>query len=278
TPMAFALRSRRDLGSGLFAASAGPSRGSLASVVGLAWRLQRGMLAAWLAGTVAMGLVLGAVVHNVLGLLSSPQMRRFIVVLGGERGLIDGFLAAEVGILGSIIASYGVAACARLREEETLGHVEILLATATTRTRLAASHYGVALFGTATLLISAGAAIGLGHGLATHDLGQVPRIALAAAAQIPAAWVVASIVLALFGWAPRAVGAAWGILVAFIAFGEFGVLWGVPKWLLDMSPFAHSPHLPGGALQPGSLAALLAVAAAFAAFGLAGWRRRDLTA
>ncbi len=277
-PVAFALRARRDLGSGLWSDRAGPARGTLADDLGLAWRLQRGMLAGWLAGCVAMGLVLGSVAHNVLGLLTSPQMRRFMALLGGEHGLMDGFIAAEIGILGTVISSYGVAASARLRSEETAGLIEMVLATGTTRTRIAASHFGVALFGVATLLLCTGAAVGFAHGMAIHDLGQVPRVVIAAAARIPAAWVVASIVLALFGWAPRAVGAAWGILVVFIALGEFGVLWGLPTWLLETSPFAHSPRLPGGPANPGSIVGLLAVAGALAAFGFVGWRRRDLAA
>ena len=42
---------------------------------GLAWRLQRGMLVAWIAGAAVMGFVLGSVAHNVTGLLGSQQMR-----------------------------------------------------------------------------------------------------------------------------------------------------------------------------------------------------------
>ncbi len=276
TPVAFVLRSHRDLGSGLMADRPGPSRGTLGDALGLAWRLQRGMLAAWLVGCIAMAIVLGAVAHNVVGLLTSPQIRRFMAALGGARGLIDGFLSAEVGIFGTIVASYGVAACARLRSEEVAGHVELLSSTATTRARVAASHFGVTLSGIAVLLVCTGAAIGVGHGLATGDLRQVGRLVGAAVAQIPAAWVIASGVLVLFGWTPRAVPSAWGILVVFIVLGEFGVLWRLPKWLMDASPFAHSPRLPGGALHVRSIVGLLAVSAGLAAAGFVGWRRRDV--
>jgi ABC-2 type transport system permease protein len=278
TPAAFALRARRDLGSGLLPDRPGPARGSMATAAGLAWRLQRGSLTAWAVGVAMMGFLLGAIAHNVLGLLASPQMRRFFEALGGARGLLDGFLAAEVGILGSVIAAYGVAACARLRAEESAGHVEVLLSTATTRGRFAAGHLGVALAGVAALLVTTGTSIGLGHGVATGDYSQVARVAGAAAAHVPAAWVMTGLVFALFGWAPRAVPASWGVLAAFIAWGEFGVLWGVPKWLLATSPFAHSPRLPGGPVHAGSLVALVGVTAALAAFGFIGWRRRDLAA
>ena len=73
------------------------------------------------------------------------------------------------------------------------------------------------------------------------------RSTVASLAQIPAAWVLTSVALAVFGWVPRLAGAVWGVLLAFVALGEFGVLWNAPGWLMDLSPFRHSPLLPVGA-------------------------------
>jgi len=278
-PLAFTLRSHRDLGSGLLPDRPGPARGGITGVSGLAWRLQRGMFFAWVVGAVLMGLVLGSIAHNVTGLLTSPGMRKYIVLLGGEQGLTDAFLAAEVGILGALVAAYAVTATARLRFEESEGHAELLLATATTRTRWAASHFVLALFGVAVIMLVAGAAIGFSHGLAVHDVGrQTYRLVGAAAAQVPAAWVMAGIVMVLFGWVPRWVAGAWGVLVAFIVLGEFGPLWQLPQWVLDLSPFEHSPTLPGGAVGASQLGLLLTAAALLAVAGFARWSTRDLEA
>lgn len=276
-PTAFALRDRRDLGGGFVADRAGPAHGRLRGVGSLAWRLQRGMLLAWLVAAGVMGLVLGSVAHNVAGLLDSEQMRSFLVLLGGEQGLVDMFLAAEVAILGALVSAYGIAAAARLRSEEVSGHVELLLPSGVTRVRWAASHVAVALIGVVAVLTVTGAAIGTAHGFAVGDpAGQALRLTGAALGQVPAAWVLVGAVVALVGWAPRWVAAAWGLLVAFIVLGEFGELWGLPSWVLGVSPFAHSPTLPGGSVPWASLAWLVAVAAALVAVGLVGWRRRDL--
>ena len=90
--------------------------------------------------------------------------------------------------------------------------------------------------------------------------------------------MLTSVALAVFGWAPRLAGAVWGFLLALVALGEFGVLWNAPEWLMDLSPFRHSPLLPVDSGGVPALAALTVAAAALAALGYAGWRRRDLAA
>ena len=96
------------------------------------------------------------------------------------------------------------------------------------------------------LLLLAGVSIGAGAAFAVDDAALVGRSTVAALAQVPAAWVLTSVALAVFGWAPRLAGAVWGLLLAFVALGEFGVLWNAPEWLMDLSPFRHSPLLPVG--------------------------------
>ena len=48
------------------------------------------------------------------------------------------------------------------------------------------------------------------------------------------------------------------------------------QWIQDISPFTHSPRLPGGTVTGVPLAWLAVVAVALAAAGLAGLRRRDI--
>jgi ABC-2 type transport system permease protein len=137
--------------------------------------------------------------------------------------------------------------------------------------------------GTALILISGGAAIGVAHGFAVSDVsGQVVRLTLATVAQVPAAWVVGSLVVLIFGVAPRLTIGVWGVLVVFIVQGEFGVLWRLPQWLLDLSPFAHSPRLPSATFDAWSVATSLSVLTSVAILatltGLATWHRRDLSA
>ncbi|HVN13632.1 MAG TPA: ABC transporter permease [Kineosporiaceae bacterium] len=277
-PAAFVLRVRRDLGAGLLADRPGPARGSIDGVRDLAVRLQGRILLGWAVGFAIGGVLLGSIASSITDFLASDSARQFFSKLGGSQSLIDSFIGAELGILGAIAAAYGISAAGRLRTEEVEGHVEPLLATTTTRLRWAASHVTVALLGVVILMVVAGVAMGTATALALHDGAQFGRVLAVALAQIPAAWVMTGLVVTLFGWAPRATPAAWGVFAVFLTLGEFGVLWNAPAWLMDLSPFQHTPRLPvtsGWALP---LSALTLVAATLVAAGLAGWRERDVPA
>jgi len=275
-PVAFALRGRRDLGSGLLRDRPGPGVGRLSTPLGLAWRLQRPLLLAWTAGSAVLAFMMGSIAHNVAGLLDSPGMAEIIQQLGGEQGLTDAFLAAELGLVGTIIAAYGISAVTRLGTEESAGHAEAVLTSATPRITWVASHALIALAGVAWLMLLAGLATGLGHAIAVGDSSQVLRISVAALTRIPAAWVLVGLVVAVWGVWPHATAAVWGAFAAFIVVGEFGQLWGVPLWLMDFSPFAHSPVLPGPDAGLSGIVWLTVIAGALLAGGTAAFRHRDL--
>ncbi|HET8878990.1 MAG TPA: ABC transporter permease [Arthrobacter sp.] len=277
-PAGFALRARRDLGAGLRSERPGPAVGSLTGVWTLAVRLQYRVWLAWAVAFVVFGVVIGSLVSNVAELLSSATAQDMVKLLGGAPALRDAFLAAEISIMGLLAAAYGVTAANHLRSEESAGHAEALLATASTRSRWAGSHFGFALAGVAVLMVLAGLAIGAGAALTVQDPSLVARSTVAAVAQIPAAWVLAGLALAAFGWVPRLTAGVWVVLLAFVALGEFGVLWNAPGWLMDLSPFRHSPLLTVGPEAVPGLLGLTVAAAALAALGYAGWRRRDLAA
>ncbi len=63
-----------------------------------------------------------------------------------------------------------------------------------------------------------------------------------------------------------------------MALGEFGALWNLPEWAMNLSPLRHAPTLPVGADGLAPVLVLTAVAAAVSAAGYVGWRRRDLPA
>jgi ABC-2 type transport system permease protein len=276
TAAAIGLARRRDLGAGIVPPRPGPARGTLHTPLALAWRLQRGALAGWALGFALVGAAFGSIAKDIGDVIGdSPDVRDALARLGGTASLADAYLAATFGVLALVAAGSAVQAVSRLRGEETGGRAEPLLATAVSRTAWALSHTVIALAGTAALLALGGCAAGVAHAVTTGDAAELPRLLAAALAQVPAAWVLAGVALALFGLAPRATTAAWAALAVCLALAELGPVLELSQAVIDVSPFAHSPRLPGGSLSAAPLTLAL-VAAALGGAGLAGLRRRDL--
>jgi ABC-2 type transport system permease protein len=278
--VSYALVARRDLGAGLIAPRRGPAEApaSLAGPFGLAWRLQRGILLAWLVGLALGGAAMGGAAKGISGAFTdNQQLVDMLTRLGGSKGLLDAFLGAVFGIIGLTASAYTVQATLRLRAEESSGRLEPILATRVGRIRWALSHLVFAVLGTALLLAVSGAAAGLAYGVQIHDVGaQVSRMTGAALVQAPAAWVLAGLGAALFGLAPRLSALTWAGLILCVVLLELGAILGLSQWVVDVSPFAHVPKLPGSPFTVAPLLWLLGIGAALTAGGLAGFRRRDI--
>jgi ABC-2 type transport system permease protein len=104
----------------------------------------------------------------------------------------------------------------------------------------------------------------------------VGRELAAALAQLPAIWVMVGITLAIYGLAPRHLALGWISLAGFVVLAEVGPLVNLDQWIMDLSPFAHVPKLPGTAFTVWPEAALITIAAMLGGAGLIAFRHRDI--
>ncbi|HEX2849429.1 MAG TPA: hypothetical protein VHN98_02710 [Acidimicrobiales bacterium] len=275
---AYVLAAGRDMGTGLLPSRPGPPTAapSLRSPLTLAWRLQRTSFLAWAIGFVALGALLGSMASGVGGFFESDNARELFTKLGGQKALADAFLAVELGAAGIVAAAFGIQSMMRARAEETSGLAEPVLAGAVSRTRFALAHVGVAAGGATALLALGGAAVGVARAVQLHDGAEIGRLLGGGLAHAPAAWVLIAVVAAAYGFVPRAIGVGWGLLAAFVLLAEIGPLLDLSHWVLDLSPFAHVPKVPGGAFTATPLVALTALATVIGGAGIAGFRRRDV--
>jgi ABC-2 type transport system permease protein len=281
--IAFALGARRDLGAGLLPSRPGPATAgrALRGPLGLALRLHRGSLLGWLGAFVVVGAVVGIATQDLTSVVTgNAQLQRIIDQLGGSGGIADAFLSAIMGLLGLLGAVFTVQTVLRLRAEETGLRAEPVLATGVGRVPFAASHLAVAALGSALLLVAGGASAGLAYGLRTGDVGgQLSRVLVAAVVQLPAAWVLAGVAMALFGLLPGRTSAGWAAVVLCFLLGQLGPSLHLPQWAMDVSPFTHVPKLPSTSSDVSiglPVGWLIAVAVLLAVAGLAGFRRRDV--
>ena len=276
----YALVTGRDHGAGLLPSRPGPAVGapSLRSPFGLAVRLHRGPLLGWTISFAVLGGAFGAIAQDMASLINgNQQLEQIMARFGGGTGIVDSFLVETIGLLGLVAAIYTVQAALRLRGEESGLRTEPLLATSVGRLRWAASHIAFAALGPVVLLAVAGFFAGLAHGLRTGNIGaELPRLLAASLVQVPAAWVLAGIVVALFGLVPQAIAVSWAAVVVFLLLGQFGPMLKLPQWAMDISPFTHIPKLPGGTFTAAPIGWLVLITIALTVAGLTGFRRRDL--
>ena len=280
--LAFLLTEHRDVGAGMLATRPGPARApsSLLGTLGLAWRLQRGVLLGWAIAMVAFGAAYGGIGDEIQDFAADSQATEDIFQDLGSAGasVTDNYFAATFAIFGIAVAGYTVQALLRMRSEEAAGALESVLATAVRRPAWMASHITVAVLGTATILALSGLATGFTYGLIIGDVGgQVPTMVGAGLVQLPASLTLAGVVVAAFGLFPRrATALAWGAFALCLIFGQLGPLLSLPQWVLDLSPFTHLPAAPVEDAAALPMTVLIAVGAGLVALGVAGFRRRDL--
>ena len=274
------LLDRRDTGAGLLQPRPGAATAprGLSTPLGLAWRLQRGMLLAWGVGIGLLGFVYGGLAESVKTLLGDNPDAQAFFRGNSTADLIDSYLGVTLRITALMVAAYAVSATCRARSEEAAGRLEPVLATGVSRWRWLGSHLTVALAGGTALLVLDGLTTGVGRALATGDATDVLRLTAAAVSYAPAVWVLAGLAVALIGAAPAiAVPTAWtafGLLLVVTLFAE-SFDW--PTWVSDLSPLAQTPTLPAEPWSAAPLLALLLLAGALVAGGLVAFRRRDVT-
>jgi ABC-2 type transport system permease protein len=168
----------------------------------------------------------------------------------------------------------------RMRAEEGGGPLESILATAVSRRRWMISHLVNAALGSLGLLLIFATGMALAAGAVLGDTGgQLGDLLVAALLQLPAIFAIGGAVAAVTVALPRWAGAlSWILVITFILLGPlFGAAtFQLPEWTQDLSPFTHTPKLPGAEITAFPVIALIAIAAGIVASGLRRLRHRNL--
>ena len=274
------LTAHRDFAGGVLQIRPGHPRASrfLGTPIGLALRLQRGLLIGWAIGLTALGLLYGAVIPTIPGLVASnPDIAQVIgAPVDAEQALIDAFLRYIFLLMAVISAGFAVTSVLRLRTEEEAGHADVVLATKVRRTTWVVATVLIASLGALLLSLLMGLGLAVGYGL---GMGQWDRLAGQLGGQLsylPGVLLVTAVAVAIAGLLPRWTMLAW----AAFSFLLFQVMLSetlqLPDWVDRISPFWHLPGLPTENFDPIPAVTELVLAAALVLLGLGGYRRRDV--
>src|SRR6185312_12586584 len=157
--IAYGLLSRRDVGAGLIAERSGRGEAgrSLRGALSLGWRLDRGAVLLWTLGLCLYGLVVGSVVHGIGDEMGNSASARDIVArLGGTGALEQAFIAVAFSMLAMVASAFAISLTLRLHQEESSQRAETVLASAVSRIRWLASHFGIVIVASSAALLLAG--------------------------------------------------------------------------------------------------------------------------
>lgn len=304
--LAFFFNMRRDIEQGVLPARRGPATGGLLmkGIPGLAFRLLRPGMAAWLVGMFLLSASYGSVVDGLDDFLAGNEMYQMLIL--GPVGIsVENFQAMPpearvemmremVGTLGytmtelfasmvnsmmGIIAIVPVVLIAlRAKGEEESARSEIVLAAPVARGQYLA-WYAAAAFVMAALVqlalalgfysvargvVADPAELGFGFVLASNMV------------YVPALWAMAGVALFLYGLRPRLAGLVWGYFAYIFVIVFFGRMDVFPNFLSYLTPFGFVPDLPAEEVSALPLVALSAVGAGLGWLGVRLYCRRDL--
>ncbi|MBN9176607.1 MAG: polyketide antibiotic transporter [Microbacterium sp.] len=278
---AAALQSRRDIGGAFVAERTGRARAraDFGSNLALITRQSTASIVGWVVGGLLTGVLatsLGAVANQIGG--QNPSVAEVLDKLAGGGGDLErGIVVVFFLMLGILAACAGVQTIALARREETRGTAEIVLATPISRVRWLADYLIVAMVAAALTLVAgtAGAVFGA---LTTDDTGTLVRdAAIAAAGQLPAAWVFVGLTALIFVLAPRlTIAGGWVLVMVAAMIGLFGPLFGMAESATKVSPFAAAPSPTTDGIDAGGLWWIVIAVVALTAASVAAMRRREL--
>ena len=277
TSLAFALNTRRDFGEGLVAARRGPAEAdpALGTPLGLAWRLQKGLVFGWGIGIFLLAYTYGTVLGEIEEFASqNPFIEEALSAVGGGT-LSESWASFLALLMTGLIAGFAVQSTLRLRSEEVGVRADPVLANPTDRWSWMGSHLVLAALGSVVMAILVGVGFGLSAGPATGDWSWLPTMTGAALSHVPSMFVVAGVAVALFGLLPRLTYLAW-VMIAIVWVGLFGVIVGLPEWVANLSPFGYGAMVPAADVDWAPLLILSAIAIALVVAGFVGFRRRDI--
>lgn len=278
---AYLLLNRRDVGAGIFASRLGRlhAKLSLLRPFGLTIRLNRVAFIAWLVSFVAMGLLTGAVAEEFKELIAgNEEMQQILAAMGGGNDPVNIMFSAIFTIGGIAAAAYGLQILTRMRSEESSGRLELMFSTRKSRPAWLGINLIFAMITSGLLLVAMGIASGISYGIISGDvIHQTWLLGSTILVHLPAVCVLLGVSLVFFGLLPRFfVAFTWALLAGSLLIFQLGAILEFPQWVMNISPFSHTPPTPAASVTLKPLLIQSIVALGLFVIGFILFRRRDL--
>jgi ABC-2 type transport system permease protein len=277
--LATRLAQRRDIGSGILASRerSAPRLLLLSSPTAQALRSELAGLATWVAGVAVFAMIIGVLAKSTASAGLSAQLQREFAKLGtGSITTPAGYIGLSFLLFELAVPLFAVAQVSALRREESGQALETLLALPVGRYRWLSGRLALAAGGAAAVALSAAVFGWIGVTASGASLS-LPEMLEAGANCFAMAALFLGLAVLLFAIAPRAAAAGAYVLVTVSFLWQlFGSLLSLPRWALNLTPYAHLGLAPAQPFRPLPSLILVLIGLVSALAGVAAFRRRDL--
>ncbi|MCL2525491.1 MAG: hypothetical protein FWE46_00325 [Coriobacteriia bacterium] len=280
--LAYLLNARRDLGAGIIPPKPGPAyaNAQLASNYGLAMRLLRITLIAWVYMAVVLGASYGSIMNYIADFIKTSPFFQAALETAQGYTTTEAFASLIMVVMAAMMAAGPIMIALKAWREEESGRAELVLGTATSRSSFLATYGGIAMVMATILPLLA--ALGL-WGASALVMKEDPIAASfffkSMGVYLPAVWLFTGATLFLIAVWPRiASGAIWGYFAFSFFMGYFGELFPkIPAWIPKLSPFGLTPNITKDPIHWPTLIAMAAFAVVFIVAAFVMYKRRDMT-
>jgi ABC-2 type transport system permease protein len=276
----FAAR-HRDLGDGIVAVrnTHAPRTRLLQSIGGFALRRTARTTLGWAMGIVAYFFLVGAMLAYLLDLIESNRRFAELAATAGLRGHELYLIAAALfGLLAVPTGLYATMRLATMVVDEKAGRWTLLFAQPVSRVRLMCTETVITAGGMVALHCSAAVALWSGAKITGTPL-QLSDSLAGALNSLPVALLAAGATAVGIGWLPSAAGAIGALpLVGGFLVNLLMQITKAPRWVVNLSPWAHLAAVPDRPPNWAATTILLFIVVILVGLGVYGYVRRDLAA
>ncbi len=269
----------RDIGAGVLAAkdTAPPRLALLSSPTRQALRSERTSLLVWLASIGLFATVVGVISNSISSAGISRQLDQELAKLGSGSVLTPkGYLGFSFLFFVVAISLFCCSQIAAARHEEADERLETLLALPVSRRRWLGGRLVLAAGAAVLISLVAGALAWAGAASQGVEISLATMLG-AGANCLPVSVLFLGAAALAYGAFPRAsAGIAYGLVAVAFLWQLFGALLGAPRWLVDVTPFAHIGLVPAQAFDAVGAVSMVAIGLLACGGGLWLFCRRDL--
>ena len=276
--LAFYLNAIRDLESGFIPAKPGRKYASrfLQNPLGLAFRLQRTGIIAWMVAMVLLGASYGSVLGDLESFFAGNDMMKDLLTSVDGFSLTEQFIPMLMTVMAMISTVPVLMTMFKLKGEEGKNRTEHILGRAVSRTQLLGSYFIISIVVGFVILSLTAVGLWSAGSVVMEDGIAFGRIYGAAMVYLPALWMMTGLAVLLVGIVPRLTGLTWLYLGYSFIVVYLGGLLQFPEWMSNLSPFGHIPQLPVEDMDFMKAAVLTIISIILVVIGFIGYQNRDI--